>query len=102
MATNIDGHLAVSPIGHDNDATGAADRPLLRSFPNPSGYGTNHPTFKYQEVSRIARTKQYLTADIDTQWADLILIVGFFISGLIDAGAYNAYQNFASMQVKHE
>lgn len=44
--------------------------------------------------------KDYLTADIDTRWADLILIVCFLIAGLIDSGAYNAYECFTSMQVR--
>jgi hypothetical protein len=45
------------------------------------------------------RTKTYLTADVSTRWADLVLMVCFFISGLVDSGAYNAYSCFVSMQV---
>jgi hypothetical protein len=45
------------------------------------------------------RTKAYLTADVSTRWADLVLMVCFFISGLVDSGAYNAYSCFVSMQV---
>lgn len=38
-------------------------------------------------------------ADVSTRWADLVLMVNFFISGLVDSGAYNAYSCFVSMQV---
>lgn len=43
---------------------------------------------------------QYVNTNIDTHRADLPLIVSFFISGMIDAGAYNAYECFTSMQVR--
>lgn len=46
-----------------------------------------------------SRMANYLDAEISTRWADLVLIVCFFMAGLIDAGAYNAYQCFTSMQV---
>ncbi|KAK3697798.1 hypothetical protein LTR37_017263 [Vermiconidia calcicola] len=93
-----DGHQAQS-IAHVNDARAADERPLLRSFPNPSGYGTHyHFTSKGQDVPNSAKLKRYLNADIGTRWADMILVVCFFISGLIDAGAYNAYGCFSSMQ----
>ncbi|KAK3707534.1 hypothetical protein LTR37_012029 [Vermiconidia calcicola] len=92
------GHQAQS-IAHVNDARAADERPLLRSFPNPSGYGTHHHfTSKGQDVPNSTKLKRYLNADIETRWADLILVVCFFISGLIDAGAYNAYGCFSSMQ----
>lgn len=75
------------------------ERPLLRSFPNPSRYGLHIPSVKPQEGSHLTRLQDYLTSDIETHWAELPLIVCFFISGIIDAGAYNAYECFCSMQV---
>ena len=42
--------------------------------------------------------KQRLSEDVDPSWADLILIVCFFISGLIDSTVFNTYSCFASMQ----
>jgi len=56
---------------------------------------------KMQSPSRGSRIKHYLNAQIDTRRADIILIICFFISGLTDAGAYNAWRVFLSMQVSH-
>ena len=77
------------------------ERPLLRSFPNPSRYGRQRQIqqIKSQDRPTVERIKQYLAAEITTRWADLTLIACFFISGVIDAGAYNAYECFCSMQV---
>lgn len=83
----------------DSESTRAEERPLLRSFPNPSGYGIPRLPSKTTDVSMSAKLKEHVNADIDTRWADLVLIVCFFISGSIDAGAYNAYECFSSMQV---
>ncbi|KAG8676530.1 hypothetical protein FPOAC2_02596 [Fusarium poae] len=38
------------------------------------------------------------TADIDTRWGDLLLLVCFFIAGLVDSAAFNMYGCFVSMQ----
>lgn len=81
-------------------ASSDEERPLLRSFPNPSRYGPQIPIIKLRESSLWARVQEYLNSDIDTRWAELQLIVSFFISGMIDAGAYNAYECFCSMQVR--
>lgn len=98
MATNMNGR-----VGDHNDTEAAAtERPLLRSFPNPSGYGTPNIAWKKQEVPVTTRIRKYLTADIDKRFADLVLIVCFCIAGLIDAGAYNAYECFTSMQVSFQ
>jgi hypothetical protein len=56
-------------------------------------------TSKKRAKSFLLRTKDYLNADITTRWADLVLLVCFFVSGMVDAGAYNAYSCFVSMQV---
>jgi hypothetical protein len=98
MGTNLRDQMA----NVVNQLTPASEeRPLLRSFPNPSGYGSNHtPMLQRKEISASAKVKDYLAAEVDTRWAELILIVCFFISGMIDAGAYNAYECFVSMQVR--
>lgn len=49
--------------------------------------------------SRLQRSKAYLMCDVDTRWTDSILIFCYFLSGMIDAGAYNAYECFVSMMV---
>ena len=59
--------------------------------------GTDESTSR-DDLSRLGKVRGYLTADISTRWADLILIVCFALSGLIDSGAYNAYECFTSMQ----
>ena len=46
----------------------------------------------------LQRLHVYLTSDISTDHADLILLVGCFISGLIDGTIFNAYGTFISMQ----
>ncbi|CAF3451887.1 hypothetical protein SNK03_002785 [Fusarium graminearum] len=38
------------------------------------------------------------TSDIDTRWGDLLLLVCFFIAGLVDSAAFNMYGCFVSMQ----
>ncbi|RGP77953.1 hypothetical protein FLONG3_3910 [Fusarium longipes] len=38
------------------------------------------------------------TAEIDTRWADVLLLVCFFIAGLVDSAAFNMYGCFVSMQ----
>jgi hypothetical protein len=44
--------------------------------------------------------KRYLNEDLDTQYTDFILLFCFLLTGIIDAGAYNAYQVFVSMVVR--
>ena len=45
-----------------------------------------------------SQIQQRLDAQIDTKWADLILLGCFFCSGLIDSMAFNMYACFVSMQ----
>lgn len=42
----------------------------------------------------------YLRLDIDTTYTHRVLIVCFFLAGMIDAGAYNAYGCFVHMVVR--
>ena len=44
--------------------------------------------------------KTYLNAELSTKWAEIVLFACFFVSGFVDAGAYNAYECFISMQVR--
>lgn len=83
-----------------SQARAASERPLLRSFPNPSYYGTHLRVSKKRDIPVTTVAKNHLNAEITTRWADLVLIVCFFICGLIDAGAYNAYECFTAMQVR--
>ena len=100
MVTNTTGKT--KPAATEHSDHGAEDeRPLLRSFPRPSGYGTHLHTTKNEDASPYTKFTNHLTSDIDVGRADLILIICFFISGLIDAGAYNAYECFTGMQVRN-
>jgi hypothetical protein len=47
----------------------------------------------------LQKVKSHLSADVSTRWADLVLMVCFMVSGLVDSCAYNAYSCFVSMQV---
>ena len=44
------------------------------------------------------RVRRRLRADIDPKRADVVLILGYFIAGLVDSVAYNTYSCFVSMQ----
>ncbi|KAF5679770.1 DUF1275 domain-containing protein [Fusarium heterosporum] len=38
------------------------------------------------------------SAEVDTRWGDLLLLVCFFVAGLVDSAAFNMYGCFVSMQ----
>lgn len=52
----------------------------------------------HKKRSRLSRWKDHLSADVDESWADLILIVACFISGLVDSAVFNVWSCFVSMQ----
>ena len=70
-----------------------------RDGPRDNIVNGNLPPPPKAPTSNLKKATSYLTADISTRWADLVLMVNFFISGLVDSGAYNAYSCFVSMQV---
>ncbi|PGH02036.1 hypothetical protein AJ80_08931 [Polytolypa hystricis UAMH7299] len=47
---------------------------------------------------QLKRVTKYFSKDVDRQWADLILIVACFISGLVDSAVFNVWSCFVSMQ----
>ncbi|KAK5118858.1 hypothetical protein LTR62_000067 [Meristemomyces frigidus] len=58
-----------------------------------------HPNgAKQSQSNNMQSWADYLNTNIATRHTDLILIVCFAVSGLIDSGAYNAYTCFMSMQ----
>ncbi|PWY92819.1 hypothetical protein BO70DRAFT_367825 [Aspergillus heteromorphus CBS 117.55] len=66
-----------------------------------SGNSTNvsvsaNPSF--EETTAYARFVRHFRAEIDIAYADLILIVCGFVSGLVDGLSFNAWGSFASMQ----
>ncbi|KAK5119687.1 hypothetical protein LTR85_007263 [Meristemomyces frigidus] len=93
-------------MANSNDDTRKANQRDHEYEGNPllAGISSHYITFASPEeahketyLSRAQQVKRYLTADITTRWADLVLIVCFALSGLIDSGAYNAYECFTSM-----
>jgi hypothetical protein len=48
--------------------------------------------------SRLSTLKKHLSTDVDESWADLILLVTCFISGLVDSAVFNVWSCFVSMQ----
>jgi len=46
----------------------------------------------------VERSKRRLYADIETRGADFILVLLFFVSGLVDGSVYNSWGSFVSMQ----
>jgi hypothetical protein len=38
------------------------------------------------------------TTEIDTRWGDILLLICFFVAGLVDSAAFNMYGCFVSMQ----
>ena len=38
------------------------------------------------------------TTDVNTKWSDLLLLLCFFVAGLVDSAAFNMYGCFVSMQ----
>ena len=54
------------------------------------------------KVDRSVRYKRYFSQDVDKAWADLILLVACFISGLVDSAVFNVWSCFVSMQTGME
>jgi hypothetical protein len=52
----------------------------------------------FKRRSRMARWRQYLGEEASKEWADLILIITCFISGLVDSAVFNVWSCFVSMQ----
>ncbi|KAH0847505.1 hypothetical protein AYO21_01413 [Fonsecaea monophora] len=46
----------------------------------------------------LARFRQYLKEDIDRRWADLLLLLSYVITGLLDSSAVFIWGSFVSMQ----
>lgn len=63
--------------------------------------GQHHPDvakFPDETDTRTTSISTFLNKNVSDHRADALLICSFFVSGMIDAGAYNAYECFTSMQ----
>ena len=94
-----------NPDAQQNGSRTPSERQGLLSFQRYSystasnGGHRNSTLSQVEDSSGLEKAKHYFSATVSTRWADLILLVCFFMSGLTDAGAYNAYECFTSMQV---
>ena len=64
------------------------ETPLLRR--HHSGPKTPQPL--------VSRWKSHLTAHVSRDWADLILILCYLITGLLDSASISVWGSFVSMQ----
>lgn len=51
-----------------------------------------------KKQSRISRTQKFMAQDVHEDWADMILIILSFISGMVDSAVFNTWSCFVSMQ----
>lgn len=83
--------------GHGNltgiDSTGTSLKSAMQS-PNAEEV----PLLGFKQRDWRGRARQFFSQDIRVQNAYLPLLVCCFITGLIDAGSYNAWKVFISMQ----
>lgn len=48
--------------------------------------------------ANLARLRLHLEGEVDTRWADIVMITCCFISGLMDSVSFNTWGCFVSMQ----
>jgi hypothetical protein len=48
--------------------------------------------------SRLTRFRQHMAQDVHEDWADVVLIILSFISGMVDSAVFNTWSCFVSMQ----
>jgi hypothetical protein len=67
-----------------NGATGDEEQPLLRSKP----------------VSRsiVSRLRKQMTAEVSRSWADIVLLLCYVVTGLLDSASTQVWGAFVSMQ----
>lgn len=52
----------------------------------------------YDQATRNQWLPPHLTQEVNREWTDLILLMGCFATGLLDAAVFNVWQCFVSMQ----
>ena len=63
-----------------------SDAPLL---PN----GASKPNSSY-----LSRARKHFSQELSPSWADIMLILHCFVTGLLDAAVFNVWSCFVSMQ----
>src|SRR6266498_5165392 len=81
--------------GDANSSGGSSESPKARlSDPHQPEKATNTPT----RPGKLMRLRRHIAVDVDTRWADVVMITCCFISGLIDSVSFNTWGCFVSMQ----
>ncbi|KAM0544120.1 hypothetical protein ACHAPJ_012002 [Fusarium lateritium] len=58
---------------------------------------SDNPEAGSKEASPSSVSKRF-TSEVDVRWGDILLLVCFFVAGLVDSAAFNMYGCFVSMQ----
>ncbi|KAJ4316150.1 hypothetical protein N0V84_008006 [Fusarium piperis] len=59
---------------------------------------SDNPEAGSKESTPTSSISRRLTTEIDVRWGDILLLVCFFVAGLVDSAAFNLYGCFVSMQ----
>ncbi|ETI21733.1 hypothetical protein G647_08080 [Cladophialophora carrionii CBS 160.54] len=66
---------------------------------NRSAHDENEPLLgKKSNSAQLIHFREYMTEDIDKRWADLLLLLSYVITGLLDSSAVFIWGSFVSMQ----
>ena len=68
------------------------------SLSDKEGTLNTNSEFPTSSLPWTVRLRSRFTSDIDTAWADTILLGCFFVAGIVDSVAFNTYSCFVSMQ----
>ena len=82
---STNGYGAVGTSGPGNTTTADEEQPLLRS---------RKPLPKFV----VGRLRKRLMVDIKRDWADVVLILCYVITGLLDSASISVWGSFVSMQ----
>lgn len=50
------------------------------------------------DASPASRWRRHLTADVNRDWADLVLVLCYLVTGLLDSASISVWASFVSMQ----
>ncbi|KAJ4175215.1 hypothetical protein NW754_005635 [Fusarium falciforme] len=59
---------------------------------------SDNPEAGSKESVPTSSVSRRFTAEVDVRWGDILLLVCFFVAGLVDSAAFNLYGCFVSMQ----
>ncbi|KAJ9604178.1 hypothetical protein H2200_011012 [Cladophialophora chaetospira] len=80
-------------------ANGYGTLPSRDTAVRQSSDNENEPLLgKNGSSPRLARFREYMKDDIDKRWADLLLLLSYVITGLLDSSAVFIWGSFVSMQ----